>query len=239
MSSLVEALVRRLNDRSVERGPAVTQLVGEGGRWSATAGDQTSTFDAVILALPAHAAATLVESVNQELAGELARIPYAGSAIVVLAYCRDQITRGFEGFGFVVPAIERRNILAASFSSTKFDGRAPDGRVLIRVFFGGAERPDQLALDDETLVNLATTELAELLGVQGLPELTRVARWPRSMPQYHIGHVELVERIERLAVGLPAFALAGNAYHGVGVPNCIHSGEQAAERVLTALGDNR
>lgn len=235
MSSLVEALVRRLNDSGVEHGPAVTTLVREGSRWSVTAGDQTVTFDAVILALPAYAAAALMESEHHELADDLTRIPYAGSAIVVLAYRRDQIAHNFAGFGFVVPAIERRNILAASFSSTKFDGRAPEDRVLIRVFFGGAERPDQLDLDNETLIKLATTELADLLGVQGPPELTRVARWPRSMPQYHVGHVELVERIERMAAELPAFALAGNAYHGVGVPNCIHSGEQAAERVLAAL----
>ncbi|HET6882898.1 MAG TPA: protoporphyrinogen oxidase [Pirellulales bacterium] len=236
MSSLVAALAGKLEHAGVERYGTVAQLDWNGQLWSVTTDQATREFDAVILALPAHAAAGLLSSVSQELAAELNRIPYAGSAIVVLGYRREQLSRGLEGFGFVVPAIERRNILAASFSSSKFDGRAPADRVLIRVFLGGAERPDQLELDDRTLVELATGELTGLLGVQGPPELTRVVRWPRSMPQYHIGHVELVERIEKLAAQWPTLALAGNAYHGVGVPNCIHSGEQAAQRVLAPFG---
>ena len=235
MSSLVEALAHRLDTGGVKRGPAVTRLTAAGRGWSVSTAEETKVFDAVILALPAYAAATLVEPLHQELAAELQKISYAGSAIVALGYRREQLTRDFEGFGFVVPAVERRSILAASYSSSKFDDRAPDGRVLVRVFLGGAERPEQLELDDQALIDLATRELADLLGIEGRPELSRVVHWPRSMPQYHLGHVELVERIEKLAAGLPTLALAGNAYHGVGIPNCIHSGEQAAEQVLAAV----
>lgn len=231
MSSLVDALCRRLGERGVERGGEVTDLMRADELWSVTAADQRESFDAVLLALPAHAAARLVQKTSEELASALETIPYAGSAIVVAAYARERIAGALEGFGFVVPAVERRHILAASFSSSKFDGRAPDGRVLIRAFLGGAERPEQLELDDETLVKRTEADLAELLGVRGPPELTRVVRWPRSMPQYHVGHLAVVDRIEKLAARWPSLALAGNAYHGVGVPNCIHSGEQAAERI--------
>jgi oxygen-dependent protoporphyrinogen oxidase len=234
MSSLVDAIAQRLPTGSVRCASAVTRLSPSGNGWLLTAGGQGLEFDAVIIAVPAYAAARLLEIVSTELTGELQRITYAGSAIVCLGYRREQLTRGCEGFGFVVPGVERSEILAASYSSAKFDGRAPDDRVLIRVFLGGAERPDQLELDDNSLVEHATRELANLLGIRGQPELTRVVRWPRSMPQYHVGHVELVNRVEKLAAEWPTLALAGNAYHGVGVPNCIHSGEQAAERVLAA-----
>ncbi len=235
MSSLVDALAGRLPAGSVRCGSTVTRLCASGNAWSLTTDGADIEFDAVIFAMPAFAAASLLAETSAELAGDLQRISYAGSAIVVLGYRREQITRGCEGFGFVVPRIERREILAASYSSAKFDGRAPSDRVLIRVFLGGAERPDQLELDNARLIELATTELAALLGINGQPELTRVVRWPCSMPQYHVGHVDLVTRIETLATRWPTLALAGNAYHGVGVPNCIHSGEQAAEQVLAAL----
>ncbi|HEV3343810.1 MAG TPA: protoporphyrinogen oxidase [Pirellulales bacterium] len=236
MSSLVDALAGRLPAGSVQCGSAVTHVYPGGNAWSLTVDGTTTEFDAVIFAVPAFAAASLLADTSAELAGDLQKISYAGSAIVALGYRLDQITRGWEGFGFVVPGIERHEILAASYSSAKFDGRAPGGRVLIRVFLGGADRPDQLELDDATLVQRASRDLGELLGIKGPPELTRVVRWPSSMPQYHVGHVELVDRIEKLAGQWPTLALAGNAYHGVGVPNCIHSGEQAAERMLAALG---
>lgn len=239
MTSLVDALTNRLDQHGVRRGSAVIRLAADGQRWSVATADETSSFDGAILALPAYAAAGLVEPINPPLASELQRIPYAGCALVVAAYRREQMVRELAGFGFVVPAVERRNILAASYSSSKFDGRAPHDRVLIRVFLGGAERPEQLDLDDNTLVEMAAAELTDLVGIEGPPEWSRVVRWPRSMPQYHVGHVQLVERIERLVAPSPTLALAGNAYHGVGVPNCIQSGEQAAERVLAALQASR
>lgn len=237
MSSLIEALAARLPAGTVRLHSAAGELKPTAeGAWSLTAGGDAERFDAVILAAPAPAAAGLVAGFDDELAGGLRQIAYAGSAIVLLGYRRDQIAHPLDCFGFVVPALERRAILAASFSSIKFEGRAPDGRVLIRVFLGGAGRREQLNLDDDALRQMAVDELAELLGATGEPELTRVVRWPNSMPQYHVGHVRLVERIEDRARRYATLALAGNAYHGVGVPNCIHSGEQAAEQIAQQLG---
>jgi oxygen-dependent protoporphyrinogen oxidase len=169
------------------------------------------------------------------LSVELSRIEYAGTAIVTLAYQRDQIAHALDGFGFVVPAVERRRILAGSFSSVKFPGRAPDDAVLVRVFVGGACQSELLDLSDDELRALVREELAELIGATGQPIFAEVTRWSKAMPQYHLGHQQLVAQIERAAAAWPNFALAGNAYHGVGIPNCVHSGEQAAERVLAAL----
>ncbi len=236
MASIVDALAARLPPETVRLNSPVREIKpAEGGSWQVTSGGQSARFEAVIMAAPAQAAAGLTAGFDAELAASLHEIAYAGSAIVLLGYRREQIAHPLDSFGFVVPAIERRGILAGSFSSVKFEGRAPEGRVLIRVFLGGAERPDQLELDDDALRRIAIGELAELLGAAGEPELTRVARWPRSMPQYYVGHVQLVERIEGLAARYATLALSGNAYHGVGVPNCIQSGEQAAEQIAQAV----
>jgi oxygen-dependent protoporphyrinogen oxidase len=135
-----------------------------------------------------------------------------------------------------VPRIENRNILSGSFSSVKFPGRCPEGTVLLRAFLGGAFRPDILDQGDEALSDLAAQELSALLGIKGEPIVQHVSRWPRVMPQYELGHLELVQSIESGIAGHPGLALAGNAYHGVGVPQCIHSGEQAAERIARELG---
>lgn len=237
MASLVEAIERRLPEGCVRLNSPVDRLTqrSEDGWDVLVAGKQEpERFSGVIVAVPAPQAAKLLKSVDDQLAAELAEIPYAGSAIALVGYRREQIAHALDGFGFVVPEIEHRKILAASFSSVKFDGRAPEGRVLIRVFFGGAGHPEMVDLPEEELRKIVCRELAELLGANGEPELFRVCRWGGKMPQYHVGHVERVRRIETCAGALPHFALAGNAYHGVGVPQCIHSGEQAAERVAGA-----
>lgn len=234
LASLVEAIARRLPAGCVRLNSPVDRLSQRtDGGWDVFTGGRSEPecFSAVIVATPAPQAAMLLKGVDDKLAAELAEIPYAGSAIALVGYRREQIAHALDGFGFVVPEIEHRKILAASFSSVKFDGRAPEGRVLIRVFFGGASRPEMVDLPDDELKKIVGRELAELLGAQGEPELFQVCRWAGKMPQYHVGHVELVRRIDERAQALPHFALAGNAYHGVGVPQCIHSGEQAAEHV--------
>jgi oxygen-dependent protoporphyrinogen oxidase len=235
LASLVQAIVRRLPDGCVQlRSPVERLARGAGDAWKlwVEGREEPQTFSSVIVASPAPAAAKLLQDVDQQLADDLGRIPYAGAAIALLGYRREQIAHPLDGFGFVVPEIERRQILAASFSSKKFDGRAPEGRVLIRVFFGGAGRPELVDLPEDELKQIVCNELGELLGVTGEPELFEVCRWKGKMPQYHLGHVELVGRIEQRAAALPGFALAGNAYHGVGIPQCIQSGEQAAERLV-------
>jgi oxygen-dependent protoporphyrinogen oxidase len=194
----------------------------------------TEEFDAVILAVPAYHAAFLLEQIDQPLAAVLSEIEYASSAIVVTGHNLADIRHPLEAFGLVIPAIENRRLLAVSFASRKFPSRAPAGKVLLRTFVGGALQPELLTRSDEELIALVRAELADLLGVTGREDFARVCRYHRAMPQYHVGHLDRVARIEQLLSQHPGLQLAGNAYHGVGLPDCIHSGETAAER-LAAL----
>jgi oxygen-dependent protoporphyrinogen oxidase len=195
-------------------------------------------FDAVIVAAPAYAAADMLAASDSGLAALLRRIEYASTAVVVSGHALADVRHPLDAFGLVVPAVEQRKILAVSFTSRKFPGRAPAGRVLLRTFVGGAMQPDLFDLPDVDMVNLARRELEEILGVNWRPDFATVAWHARAMPQYHVGHLRLVEEIEAAATRHPRLFLAGNAFHGVGLPDCIQSGEQAAERAVAALRSN-
>jgi oxygen-dependent protoporphyrinogen oxidase len=241
MTSFVQALADHLPRLAIHFDSRVTQLRRVGDGWelvihkSQSGHSSKTSYHAVICAAPAYAAGTMLIQVDRALSSELAAIEYAGCAVVSLGFARERIGHPLDGFGFVVPRSEGRRIIAGSFASLKFPGRAPAEQVLIRGFLGGALQPDLLALSDDELAQIARNELAELLQISGEPVLTDVARWPRSMPQYHVGHLDRVRRIERLAAAHPHFALAGNAYRGVGIPQCIASGQAAAERIAEEL----
>lgn len=238
MASLVDAIATRLPEDCIRWNTRVQELSrDDDSRWRLhlSGEHETQTFDQLIVATPAPAAAKLLQSCDRQLAGLLAEIPYAGASVVCLGYRREQIEHPLNGFGFVVPAAAGRKILSASFSSIKYPGRAPQGRVLIRVFVGGALQPELVSLPDDELKEIARRELAELIGARGGPELCHVARWEGAMPQYHLGHPERVAQIESRTGELTGLEIAGNAYRGVGVPQCIRSGQQAAERVHAAL----
>ena len=190
--------------------------------------------DAVCLALPAPQASRLLCSADPELATDL-QIPYASSAILNLAFKRSDIDHPLNGMGFVVPAIEKRTLLACSFSSVKFDGRAPMDQVLLRAFVGGALHQSELDRSDAAIQQSVCQDLQQLLGITGDPIYAHLQRWPQSMAQYHLGHIQRVTRIEDRVRRLSGLALAGNAYHGVGIPDCIHSGNLAAQALLDHL----
>ncbi|CAG0934252.1 partial protoporphyrinogen/coproporphyrinogen III oxidase, partial [Planctomycetaceae bacterium] len=177
--------------------------------------------DAVIIALPTHAAARLLNGVKPELARELAGVTYANSAVVNLAFERGQIAHALDGMGFVVPHVEKREIVACSFSSVKFEGRAPQGKVLLRAFMGGALLPQQADYSDALLIETALRELTQILGIKGAPLFTVAARHRASMAQYEVGHLDRLARIEQLAAPLNGLKLVGNGYHGIGIPDCI------------------
>jgi oxygen-dependent protoporphyrinogen oxidase len=172
---------------------------------------------------------------NAELAAELDRIIYASTATVNLAYRRADIPHRLDGFGFVAPIIERRATLACTFSSVKFAGRAPEDYTLLRAFVGGALQPEMYALAEDQMVMAVRADLRELLGIEKPPLFAHVEKWPRSMAQYHLGHVELVESISAHLCSFPGLKLAGNAYGGAGIPDCVRSGERAADEILAAL----
>ena len=157
--------------------------------------------------------------------------------IVNVAFKREQIAHPLNGFGLVVPSIENRSILAASFLSVKFPRRAPKGTALIRVFVGGATQPELFDRDDEEIKSLVRSELEELIGARGVPLLMEVGRHPRAMPQYTLGHLDRVETIRRQAAMHSRLFLAGNAFDGVGIPDTVHKAELAADSVLASLAD--
>ena len=238
MSSFIEAVASRLPDEAIRLNSPVSQVRREAdGRWFVTVSEVDGSqsehpFDAVIVAAPAYRAAEQLNQVEPELAKLLGGIPHAGAAVVVSIYRRAEIRHPLDGFGFVVPLVEKRRILSGSFSSVKFTHRAPEDRVVFRSFLGGACQPELLELTDHQLLDAAHEELSDLLGISGRPMHNEVVRWHGTMPQYHVGHLQKVDEIERRAAALPGFALAGNAYRGVGIPFCVRSGEAAAQRIV-------
>lgn len=234
MASFAQAVAAKLPEGCIELNSPVTQLT-RNGQWKITIGTNGREIlaDGVIVATPVRKAAELLKSTDTKLSKQLATIESTSCVIVSLVYRRSDIGHALDGFGFVVPSIENRKILSASFLSVKYTGRASDDLAIIRVFFGGACQHELTELPDDELVKIATSELSELIQANGQPVQQIIKRWPNSMPQYHLGHVELVDRIEQRVAAHEGLAIAGNAYRGVGIPHCIHSGELAAERLAS------
>ena len=204
----------------------------ESPKWKLiTSGNETLLADAICLALPAYVSSRLLSTVDSQLAAALVEISYASSATINLGFKRDDITHPLDGFGFVVPFIEKRSLIACTFSSVKFSGRAPQGHALLRAFVGGALQPELLELNEDELLARVLGDLRDLLGIERAPLFAEVTKWERSMPQYHVGHMERVKQIEERLAALPGLALAGNAYSGLGIPDCIRSGEAAADGI--------
>ncbi|HEU4597860.1 MAG TPA: protoporphyrinogen oxidase, partial [Pyrinomonadaceae bacterium] len=238
MQTLSDALAARLPQGSVRLDTKVESITLESGgpRWLVrTSNSDTFIADGVIVALPAYGAARLLREADGELADELDAIPYASTATVNLAYRRADIPHPLDGFGFVVPFVERRATLACTFSSVKFEGRAPAGHALLRAFVGGALQPEMFALDEEEMVAAVRRDLRQLLGVEAAPLFAHVEKWPRSMAQYHVGHRARIERVRALLGRLPALELCGNAFEGAGVPDCVREGEEAARALRSRL----
>jgi oxygen-dependent protoporphyrinogen oxidase len=200
----------------------------DGWTLSLEGGEQLAA-DTVILATPAYIAADLLGSLDPPLARDLAGIEYSSAATINLVYERGDVAHPLDAFGFVVPAVEGLDILACTFSSRKFAGRAPEGKVLLRAFVGGALAPEQMERSDDSMIDAAVADLGRLVGA-GRPKVARVTRWPRSMPQYHVGHLDRVARIEAAVARHPGLLLAGNAYRGVGMPDTIRIAREAAEK---------
>ncbi|HXF75922.1 MAG TPA: protoporphyrinogen oxidase [Methylomirabilota bacterium] len=238
MQELIDALARRLPQESVRLNTTATDLIRDcgGPGWHISIkGGKGLRADAVILATPAFRAGQLLAATAREAADELKRISYASTATVNLAYRRQDFPRPPDSFGFVAPAVERRKIMACTFSSLKYPGRAPEGHILLRAFVGGALQRERFNDDDAVMERNVRDELASLLDVTARPLFARIYRHPNSMPQYHVGHQARVQRIESSLSRLPSLALCGSAYHGVGIADCVRTGEEAAESVVNHL----
>lgn len=238
MQTLVDALERSVGD-NVQTRTTVSAIEGDERGYRVEARGTVTTYDAIVMAVPAHVAAQLVSGFDRALADELTSIEYASAATVTLSYPRRAIAHPLDAFGFAVPAIEHCSLVACTWASAKYDGRAPDDKALLRVFIGGYRGQHLVDYADGELIALAQRELTPLLGLSANPGFAHVRRYTRALPQYHIGHFARVSRIEQLAARHRRFALAGNAYHGIGISDAVHSGERAAEQILrdTSLVD--
>ena len=238
MQELVDAIVLGLPEGSISLNSPVTDIsYNESKRtWRVSiSGKDALEAYAIILAAPAFGAAEILKSVAGPAANELQTIAYASTATVNLAFRQQDFPRALDGFGFVVPAIESRKIMACTFSSLKYPGRAPEGHVLLRAFVGGSLQPELFEDDDQTMEKHVREELASLVGMTARPLFSRIYRHPNSMPQYQVGHESRIRRIEAALARFPTLGLAGSAYHGVGVSDCVRAGEEAAEKVVGTL----
>jgi oxygen-dependent protoporphyrinogen oxidase len=241
LQTLINALRDRLNHVRFTSNKRVARVVKKAKNsaipcWGVEMEDGTSMeADGVVITGPNPHAARLLTGVDTELAEQLSAVKYASSAVVHFAYRREQVAHPMDAFGFVVPIAERRSIIAASFSSVKYEGRAPDGYVLLRAFMGGALHPGMMQHDNKGLISAARRDLENLLGISTAPHFAIVHRWPESMAQYDVGHLRKVAAIRRRLGRHRGLQLGGNGFEGVGIPDCVHAGERAAEELLSEV----
>jgi oxygen-dependent protoporphyrinogen oxidase len=232
MQQLTEAVVAHLKPSSLLTNAPVEAIQREGDSWIVSAGYNSDEFDGVILAVPAHSASGLLRMCGAELSAELASIEYSSSITVALGYDRAVRQSLPPGFGFLVPRSEGKRLLAATFVHNKFLHRAPADRALLRCFFAGSSAASVWDLPDEEIVAVVKNDLRQILGVSADPLFSRVYKWKSAMAQYTVGHLDRLERIDRLRQQLPGIALAGNAYRGIGVPDCVRSGRDAVQQLM-------
>lgn len=242
LGQLVEALIAHLDQVELYTGQRVQRIrprTPDDWRWPGYAVEladgRVLSADAVVLATQAYAAAELVAPLSLNLAALLRAIPYVSTVTVSLAFRRTDVRHPLDGYGFVVPRVEGRPLLACTWTSSKFPHRAPEGAVLLRCFLGRAGQEEVVWLDDQALLRLIRAELSDILGIQAKPTLVRIFRWPRAMPQYVLGHLERLEAIQAYLARWPGLYLTGSAYGGVGLPDGIRAGAQTAEMILRDL----
>ncbi|HZQ95880.1 MAG TPA: protoporphyrinogen oxidase [Candidatus Sulfotelmatobacter sp.] len=238
MQSLAETLVSRLTPAALLTNTPVQaiQPQSEAGGWTVSAGLKSDHFDGVILALPGPAAADILRIASPELAGEVAGIQYSSSITVGLGYDHEVRQALPPGFGFLVPRGEGKRLLAATFVHNKFPYRAPQDRALLRCFFAGSNAESVWPYSDDQIIGIVRNELQQIIGLRAEPLFARVYKWKSAMAQYGVGHLERLERIEQLRRQLPGLALAGNALRGIGVPDCVRSGRDAAAGLTKGPG---
>lgn len=235
MQHWIESLAAKLSRTKIYTSTFVKKIQQEDSRWNLKFGNEQRSYHAVLVTTPARATAHLLSTVATETAAALGDMQSSSTAIIILGHERAKIQHPLNAFGFVTPACENRKILAASFASNKYPGRAPEGKILIRVFVGGALQHELLKHSNNELIEIVRSELADLLGMTGESDFAEVIRWNDSMPQYNLGHFERVAKIKNEIATLGGLELAGKTFSGVGLPACIRSAESAANRIADFL----
>jgi oxygen-dependent protoporphyrinogen oxidase len=232
LGELVDVLVTRLDRVDIQLNTSpVSVIKTESGVKVVTAAGTGLDVDAVILAVPAYASSKLLEAISTEASVLLGSIRHASTAVATLAFSASAFSKPLNGNGFLVPADENSDVTGCTYSSLKWQGRAPNGTILIRAFMGRDGGLDIDALSDDQLLDRAEGCLRRLIDAKEAPVMRKVDRWSHAMPQYELGHLDRIDEIERLLVGLP-IQLAGTSYRGTGVPDCIRQGREAAQRLI-------
>ncbi|KXK04503.1 MAG: Protoporphyrinogen oxidase [Nitrospirae bacterium] len=243
LADLVEALAARIGQvggvlKAGVQAEALRVRSTHAGRWKydVICGDGTAlAADALVLATPAYISAELIRPLTPLAAGLMDMIPYASTATISLVYDGKAVGDRLEGFGFVVPRIEGRDLIAATWTSLKWPHRAPLSEVSVRCYLGGVGREAILQRDDEALIRCVRDDLASIVGLQASPHYVEVNRWHRAMPQYTIGHLDRLTQLETALSRFGGLAVTGAAYRGVGIPDCIRDGTETATRMLRYL----
>jgi oxygen-dependent protoporphyrinogen oxidase len=231
MQQMIDAIVARLTPQSLRTSTAISQLSQKDGGWELITPRGPEQFDAVIFATPARIASTMLANVNAQLSEDLGKVEYSSSITVTLGYMRDELKSCPPGFGFLVPRSEGTRMLATTFVHTKFPFRAPDNKALVRCFLGGASDQSVMRLSDEEVIAVVRKELQQITGLKAEPWFVKVYRWDRAMAQYTPGHLERIERIGETLKTMQNLSIAGNFYKGIGVPDCIRTGKEAAQHM--------
>jgi oxygen-dependent protoporphyrinogen oxidase len=192
-------------------------------------------YDSVIIATPSYITSTLMRGIDLDLSDKLMEIPYVSTATVSLAYSAADVNHIKNGFGFIVPGISNRKIMAATYTSNKFSYRAPEGSILLRCFVGGAQNEDLVFLDNKEMIKMVQTELKDIVNIKAKPIFTKIYRWEKAMPQYVIGHIERIKKIEELSAKHSGLYLTGSAYKGIGISDCITTSHKVAEEAVKFL----
>ncbi len=230
LGSLIAALERAIAPHCRVIRDSALSVGFANGEYTVRLKGESLTTPHLVLATPAWAAAELLSSLDSALAQSLSRIGYSSSATVGVIYDRASVSRQFPSFGFLVPRVERRHLVACTFVDRKFEHRVPSDRLLLRCFLGGAGNEAILDASDEEIRRAVLEDLKSLLSLDATPIAFEISRWRRSMAQYHVGHKSLLSEIHSRLAAYPLLCLAGNGYQGIGIPDCIKSGKEAALR---------
>lgn len=240
LSDFVNTLVRKIEgfgNTHIKKGLSVKSVLPVDGGYEVIfeGGEPSLRADAVVVAAPAYAASAVLSDLDKALSEKLLTIPYVSTATVSIAFKKKDVAHPLNGFGFVVPKVEKRGIMAATWTSVKFSHRAPDDSVLIRCFVGGAKNMELVSLSDEEMIKMVRKELREIMGIEAEPVLAKVFRWINSMPQYTVGHEERIASIEEMVSRHPGLYITGSAYHGIGISDSIRNGEVVAKKIIHQL----
>lgn len=238
MQFLIEKVVQKMPAGSVRLGTNVkkiSKLDGTHKQYKVVGDNFESEVDAICLSTPTFQTAKMVRELDAELSVLLEKIVYSGGITINFVYNKKDIPHSLNGFGFVVPEIEHKIISGCTYSSVKFTNRCSDDKVILRAFLGGKKQEDIFNLEDKEIEKLVKAELNQILDINTDPYFSIVSRHPNSLPQYYVGHLQIVEKIEERIKELSGIELAGNGYYGTGIPDCIHSGELAAEKIFNDL----